>query len=395
MNLKIFQMKPNVLLWNYKVNYGNEIISNRSMDFGNLNYNARWCAPQGVLSDRKYSVYDSGNITMNQNNSKISVTVKDYEFDGVFPQYNSEYNASSSIAYADNIGCFSVGYFQLIVPDNDATTVDNRNYYLKVADSNFKTTSITDMSVTNQMVTNDDSSSLTHVRFTPGTFDHYIYLYDESDSNYASLHSAFNEGDSVRAKEQTFIARSFIDISPNNDADDYIKSVDRFFKFDGEAFEVIDYSDNESFRAVGMNNMKWKYWYVTKKDGSNWESQTDMNNGKIEDMILYESEEDIPDNYTCIGVYIESQEGYITVPKLVSKEYFCIKLKVKDTAKINTTYGLTQTSKYWRESLNREIYTQEKLDSYDTYQTPTWDSGYRPYIKTEYDENGNISSWNT
>ena len=70
--------------------------------------------------------------------------------------------------------------------------------------------------------------------------------------------------------------------------------------------------------------MKWKYWYVTKKDGSNWESQTDMNNGKIEDMILYESEEDIPDNYTCIGVYIESQEGYITVPKLVSKEYFCI-----------------------------------------------------------------------
>ena len=30
------------------------------------------------------------------------------------------------------------------------------------------------------------------------------------------------------------------------------------------------------------------------------------------------------------------------------------------------------------------------MDSYDTYQTPTWDSGYRPYIKTEYDENGNI-----
>ena len=172
--------EANVLLWNYKVNYGNEIISNRSMDFGNLNYNARWCAPQGVLSDRKYSVYDSGNITMNQNNSKISVTVKDYEFDGVFPQYNSEYNASSSIAYADNIGCFSVGYFQLIVPDNDATTVDNRNYYLKVADSNFKTTSITDMSVTNQMVTNDDSSSLTHVRFTPEHLTTiYIYMMNQ------------------------------------------------------------------------------------------------------------------------------------------------------------------------------------------------------------------------
>ena len=379
--------EANVILWNYKVNYGNEVLPNRSMNFSGLLINND-DVPGGMLaSNRKNSVYNSGNITMNQNGSNISVTVNNYGFDGVFPQYDKSYIPENSIDYTQNIGCFSVGYFQLIVPDNEATTVDNRNYYLKVADSNFKATSVTDINVTNQMVTNDDSDSLTHVRYAKGSFDHHIYLFNESGE---LLSSNWNMGDSVRAKGQEFTAGSYIDIGLSNDPDDYIRSVDRFFKFDGEAFEVIDYSDDERVHTVGMDNMNWKYWYVTKKDGTNWESQTDMNNGKIEDMLLYENKEDIPDNYTCIGVYIESQEGYITVPLNYDVEYFIIRLKVKDTAVINTTYGLTQTSKYWREALDRSIYTQEKLDSYDTYSTPTWNSGYRNYIKTEYDKDGNI-----
>ena len=57
--------------------------------------------------------------------------------------------------------------------------------------------------------------------------------------------------------------------------------------------------------------MKWKYWFVTKKDGTNWSSQTDMNNGNIEDMVLYESLDDIPEGHLCVGVYFESQGGYI------------------------------------------------------------------------------------
>ena len=184
------------ILWNYKVNYGSPIISNRTMSFANNGSNSRRAAPSGVRGDRNCSVYNSGNILMEQNGSTISVTVNNYDFDGRFPQFNYEYKSDSPIDYSDNIGCFSVGYFQLIVPDNDATTIGERNYYLRVSDSNFNATSITGINTKNQMVTTDDSNSLTHVRYNPGSYNHHIYLWE----NGKMLQSIFTMGDTVRAR---------------------------------------------------------------------------------------------------------------------------------------------------------------------------------------------------
>ena len=371
-----------VLLWNYKVNGYNadEVIQNRSMAFGDNNQYARWFVPYGVISYRNESVFNSGNITMQQRGgNKITVTIKNYAFDGIFPEYNYEHSQNAAIVYTDNIGCFSVGYFQLIVPDNEETIVDNRNYYLSVSDSNFNATSISDENISNQMVTTDDADTLSHVRYKKGFFEHRISMFNKEGN--VTLQSAWNAGDSNICIGEEFCVHSTVEINTNNDPDDLIKSVDRFLKFDGEAFEPISCDVNE------MRNMKWKYWYVTKKDGTNWTSQTDMNNGKIEDMNLYESKEDIPSGYLCIGLYAESQEGYIS-PGSTSNQFFNIKFKVKNSAKINTTYGFTQTSKYWREALDRNIYTQEKLNSYDIYPIPTWSGGNENYIKTEYDENG-------
>ena len=376
--------KDSVLLWNYKVNYGTPIIANRDMNFGagssSLYGNASQDAPIGIKNDdRNCSVYNSGNILMQQNENKIKVTVNNYSFDGIFPKGIDIYTQN---VYSDNIGCFSVGYFQVIIPDNESTTVEDRNYYLTISDSNFKVSSITEDNITNQMVVTDDNVSINHVRYSPGTFNHHIYLWG---INEGLLQSSGSAGDSVRSIGQELYARSYIDISWTNDSDDYLRTVDRFFKFDGEAFEI---SDTPS--AVGMNHMKWKHWVVTKKDGTNWTSQTDMNNGKIEDMNLYEHLADIPEGYICIGVYIESQGGYIEVPSRFDAQFFNIRLKVKDSAKINTTYAFTETSKYWRQALDRSIYNQERLDSYDTYPTSTWHQENENYIKTEYDANGNI-----
>ena len=376
------------ILWNYKVNYGSEVLENRSMNFGSSNNNARWVAPVGANnSDRKKTVYNSGDIKMEQNGSKLSVTVSNYKFDGIFPQYNNEYTSQSSIAYKDNVGCFSVGYFQIIIPDNDASMQESSNYYLSLNDNNFNATSISNQSIKTQAVTTDDSLTLTHVRYSPGSFTHYIYLYNTSNS---MLHTQWNMGDSIVSLGQKFKARSFVEIEPNNDPDDYIRTVDRFFKFDAEAYELTSYTNEKMFNIVGMNNMTWKYWFVTKKDGTNWSSQTDMNNGNIEDMVLYESLDDIPEGDLCIGVYFESQGGYIPTPRNDSTYYFEICLQVKNTAQIGQTYAMTQTSRYWREELDRGIYSQTILDSYDTYPETAYTGKNMNYIKTEYDENGSI-----
>ena len=117
------------------------------MNFGAGNENARWVVPRGANdSNRKRSVYNSGNIKMEQNGSKLSLTVSNYKFDGIFPQYNNEYNSQSGIVYKDNVGCFSVGYFQIIIPDNDACaqyayfelgdTLKAKDFMLKVIENN-------------------------------------------------------------------------------------------------------------------------------------------------------------------------------------------------------------------------------------------------------------------
>ena len=377
-----------VLLWNYKVNSDSEVIPDRSMDFGNRStYNAFSYAPVGVCtSERNDCVYNSGKITMLQNENKLKVTINNYDFDGIFPKYNCEYNSSSAIEYTDNIGCFSVGYFQVIVPDNEKTMVEDRNYYLTLSDSNFNATSISDENVSNQIIKTDDDNTIIHVRYRPGSFTHHIYLWDV---NWKMMQSSYSRGDSVGVINQKFIVASYVDISVNNDPDDKIQSMDRFFKFDGEAFDVIDYNSNKKFLILGLNNMTFKIWYVTKKDGSNWKDQTEMNNGKIEDMILYENKEDIPKGFVCIGIYAESQGGYIQSTQ-TDGGLLGIKLQIKENAKINKTYGFVQTTKYWKEALDRNIYSQEKLDSYNEYPIPIWDSGNQNYIKTEYDKNGNM-----
>ena len=53
---------------------------------------------------------------------------------------------------------------------------------------------------------------------------------------------------------------------------------------------------------------------------------------------------------------------------------------------------MTQTSRYWREELDRNIYSQTILDSYDTYPKAAYTSKNMNYIKTEYDESGTIIS---
>ena len=380
------------ILWNYKVNGGSAIISGRNMYFGNGTSNARWFAPYGTgSSDRNKTVYNSGKINMVQNGSKITVTISDYGFDGNFPIYNNEYISGNTPAYGKNVGCFSVGYFQVIVPDTEASTVADANYYLTLEDTNFNANSISGQNTQNQVITSDDKLATTHVIYSPGSFTHYIYFYYKDKESY--LHSLWNAGDSYVTIGQSFRARSYIGLGTENDPDDYIRSVDRLFKFDAEAYEIDTSSTTPIKFSNALSTMSFKYWFVTKQDGTNWASQTEMNNGKTQDLVLYESLDDIPEGHLCVGIYFESQGGYIVPPTESATLYFSILLKVKDTAKVGNTYAATQYSKYWRDEIDRSVYSQLLVtDGYDSYPKSDYTSGYLNYIKTEYNEDGSIKS---
>ena len=396
------------ILWNYRINdwtmsnlSGN--IENRTMYSNTSNGDARcvYCnnLPLGNYRDdtssfeaSDYCVYNSGDINIVQDGSLLHVTINNYDFNGKFPLYGSANsgNAKTKI-YTDNIGTFSVGYMQIFVPDTDASTIGDRNYYLTISDNNMKITSLTNETINTQMSTLDDSLGVQHVLYNPGSYSQCIYLFTENRA-YGSVESNLGAGDGRANLGQ--IIRVTTKFSLNSTNDDDIYTANRFVKFDGEGYEPVYFSDGSKYKTQSMSgNAKFKVWYVTKKDGTNWVSQEEMNNGNIEDMDIYENIEDIPKDKVCIGMYFETISGYISKESGINNELYFM-LKIRETATIGKTYGMTQSTVLWKEALDRSIYTITNTDIkyLEDWPTPEWNYSNRQYVKTEYDENGKIIS---
>ena len=381
------------ILWNYRVNDWNTSlvgnISNRNMFYENDYHIYINSLPLGIYIDSNYSVYNSGNINIIQENDTLKVSIKNYDFNARFPYQASSYrlnNARPKI-YENNVGTFSVGYIQIFVPDTEASTIEGRNYYLTISDNNMNITSNTGNNITSQMKSDDDSIRTTHYITKKGTYDQMLMLRDTSNYIY-SIESQAGKGDGRIATGEILNVNAKFVFGITNDNNVY--TANKFIKFDGNAFKPTYFSDNQKYKVITMDmsgNPQFRIWYTTKKDGTNWNSQTEMNNGNIEDMDIYDNIEDIPENKLCTGIYIELIDGYLS-RKTGDNNIIYFPLLVKNTAKIGQTYGFTQRTQMWDEKLDRNIYSV--LHPENKYPTPDWDSGNLEYMKTEYDELGNM-----
>ena len=382
-------------LWNYKINVGNESenpaygnIPDRNMNLGvqTTGFSAH-IAPYGIEEKGKQegSVYNSGNISMQEDGNIINITINEYEFNGIFPRY--KYDMISE-TYGENIGCFSTGYFQIFVPDNDETLKENRKYYLTVQDKNIKLETVSKQEVTNQVIENDDSRKSQHYIYKPGRYTHYI---DTVDDNKLSSMNGNGEnlynGKGRKSKGQNFQLKIYIYQEANNDIGTEIKSVNKLLKFDGEGIEPILYDDGENAKFY-TDELTWKIWYVTKKDGTNWIDETERNNANIEDLNMYENLENIPEGYICVGMYFETQDGVMNKPVVWGQHYITVRMKIKNTAEIGKTYGIMQDDDYWNVTLDRT--TQTALNPDAKYAETVWSMHNQQYLQTQYDENGQI-----
>ncbi|MEF2834956.1 MAG: SdrD B-like domain-containing protein, partial [Clostridia bacterium] len=383
------------ILWQYNTNNWNNVsgkIANREFYRESTFFNYDYGLPLGIFKEQEYSTYNSGNINIRQDNNKLKVTINGYGFNGIFPHYDSAWNGAVTEKnrhkiYTDNIGTFSVGYMQIFVPDNDASTIRDRNYYLTVSDNNMNVTTSSDEKITTQMKNSDDNLRIQHVLYKPGSYSQYLQVYDQNGV-VGSVESNHGSGDGRSAIGSTCSIYAKFANSLTNYEDIY--TANKFIKFDGEGYEPVYYSDGSKYRLVNMNgNPKFRVWYATKKDGTNWKNQSEMNNGNIEDMDIYDNIEDIPENKICIGVYIETIDGYIS-RFTGDNNTIMIQLKIRETATIGKTYGMTQRTQVWTDKLDRDKYSV--LHPENEYPTPTWDSGNLDYIKTEYNENGEMIS---
>ena len=373
-------------LWNYKINvntlqngFASGNIPNRNMNInGMANYyvsGSGSVVPLGMesaTSNIDQRVYNSGNILMEENENVIQTTINSYDFNGIFP--------TQSGRYGGNVGCFSVGFFQLLVPDNEETLNENREYYLTVEDANMTVNTLSNQQTTSQVVTNDDTRKVQHYIVKPATYGNYIYLRKYEGNRYLS--PGENTGGAV-FKGQIINAQFRITQSGGDIGTGEIRSVNRLVKIDGDGLEPVLYN-GEKFEIKGNQTMTFKAWYVTKKDGTNWIDEDERNDSTIEDLVMYENLEDIPEGHICVGVYLESQEGIIN-----GVVYINIRLRVKETAQIGQSYGIMVCDDYWNIALDRT--TQTATNPNAEYPETVFSSHPR-MLKVQLDEIGQVIS---
>ena len=384
-------------LWNYKINigdakenptYGN--IPDRNMYFGDSTAWSNGYAPDGMAqTDRTNSIYDSGNILMEQEGKTIKTTINDYAFDGIFPKYNKWYNTNApAVVYDDNIGCFSAGYFQLFVPDNEATTQENKRYYVTVESSNMKVETQSGEMVTEQKVSTDDSWKQEHYYIKPAIYGRELTLY-EDNINFGLNYGSGNSGNGTyygkgrKSRGQIFQLRTAISQNSSNDMGTEIKSFNELVKFDGDGLEPILQTDGGKIK-IGQGSLEeYNVYYLTKKDGTNWINQEERNNASIKDLIYYNTLEEIPEGNICIGMYIEGN-----IKTDIDSTRLYIRMKIKDTAIIGKTYGMVHDTDYYLETLDRDTQTITNPDA--VYPDPIYSQHKGVYNNVEYDENGEV-----
>ena len=376
------------ILWNYQIaDTGTKgLIPNRNMFTGvhSFTYHTNGIAPGGkATNDRLGYVLNSGNININQNGNILSATLSDYEFDENFPIHNYGYASSTPIEYTDNIGCFASIYFQILVPDWDEYD-SVTDYYLTLNDINFEATSASDSFTNTQIKKDDDKANVQYTKYLTGSYSSLVYVYKrDGDVGKGTLHSAWDTGDGRAVRGQELFLASNFQQSTSNDYENYPRTINGLLKFDGGCYQPVLLSNGNKYLNQYVDYIDFNMWYVTKKDGTNWNSQQEMNNTIVSECDLYENLEDIPSDKLCVGVYYESQGGTHNKRDLV----LYLPVVVKDTANIGQTYGVTQKVQYYNYDLDRKIYTAANPDV-------IWPSDYvyypsKNYVKTEYDEYGN------
>jgi len=216
---------------------------------------------------------------------------------------------------------------------------------------------------------------------------------DKRDGKYSNgaVHSTWDSGDGTAFHGQELYINSVLSQTETNDYEANMRAINDFYKFDGNCYQPVLLPDGRKYRN-DSTQMTFKMWYVTKKDGSNWTSQDEMNETLIEDCEVYENLDDIPKEKLCIGVYYESVDGGVITSR---DTYLRLPVVIKDDAKIGTTYGITQAITYWKDPIDRNVYTVTNVISDENI---TWPSGSvydiaskgntRKYVKTEYDTSG-------
>ena len=394
------------LLWDYTTNTTNGYSSNRGTNNRNLLYNNSSLSTymNNLPGNKRGSIYNSccdggnWNIVQTGTNS-YHITLSNYKIDGTFPTYDISHTPTTgSPIYGDNVGCFSVGYMQVLCRFPQNTTV-TQNIYLTAKTSNLKVTS-----VSNQQGKEMQDADNTHVSsitlYPPGTISKDIRL---SNMNYnypnglgggpaQTISTTYDRGDAALLKGENFLMQS-----PLYRLTDYrVHALNYLQKFDDKGFRIDPNLDNHiiwNWQTMTKIENVTKL-FAAKRDKTGWTNLTEQTLTRDTELVYFESLEALEsEGYTCVGLLFEVRDEELYTGSYNVIAGASISLIVRDDAATNVTYAMTSDFDVWEYDMDftfRGNTSISKPTPTAFFYTDLTSAGFGVYGKTEYDENGKM-----
>ncbi len=303
--------------------------------------------------------WNGGNWSVVQEGNTLHCTVTDYEINpNWFPTKNVSSN-DKEYAERKHLGCFSAGQLFIVVPYGTLQDeYGDGTIQVNVTDSNMNAESVTGMSQTNddqKDKTDDSVATVVHLS-SPGSYVnkvHYGYygtneIVWAEDADQVTAGDCYNNGkDALAINGNVAIVWGGVNKS-EGDIENFAEAGDFLLKFDDKALEV-DTGKNIVSKMTGYNT----YYYGAKTDGKGWESDEEMNNCGVSDLVYYESLEELEkEGKICVGILWKyrcdhSAQNHVDPNNqdITSKAYFHIK---NDNLLTGNVYQTVSAADIWR-----------------------------------------------
>ena len=387
----------NMKLFNYKYNISNTDMlgdsQNSIASFPNTSWYSFTRLPVSSGGGTRTRVYQNGNLKMVDNGSGvINVTISNYGMNGAFPDraIGSSYASDSNYTFAANIGFVSLGMFYMQVNMNEETTKNNTQCYINIEETNMKVNTISGDICTAEVNKGNNTIRANHITYPAGSFSKEVEYENMSGQ---TLATPWGAGNSKTALNSQIIIRSRISNSSANAKKDWIWGTDELIKFDDEAMEPILFENGVEYKTSGVwgsCNLRFNILYAGKQDKTGWNSDSEMIKTTAAELVYFDTLEELKQNgYVCVAVMAESQSGYVIsgIENVVS-----IPLQIINTAKPGQVYQTVNDVWIYNEGNAPDRSTQTYLKTTDRSDFPStvWAQGNLPYVKTSYDENGQM-----
>ena len=387
----------NMKLYNYKYNnQSSDVLGNPEnliTSFPNTFCHSWSKLPYSNQGDSRRKVYQNGNLKMEDNGTGlIKVTISNYGYNGTFPDrtdYGS-YSTNSAYSITNDMGFISIGMFYMQVNLNEETKKENTQCYINIEANNMKVNTVGGDTCTKEVNTANNTIRTNHITYTVGSYSKQIQFFSD---NYGLLASKWGAGDAKTYNNSQLFIGEEITTSINNSKENWVYGIDELIKFDDEAIEPILLSNSSEYTVSGLqgiSNMKFNILYAGKKDKSGWNSDSEMIQTTADKLVYFDTLNELKENgYTCVAVMSESKNGYITSGINIR---MLIPIKIKETAKPGKVYQAVSDIWIYNEgnAPDRSTQTYLKTTNRSDFPPTVWSQGNLPYVKTSYDENGQM-----